>query len=269
MIVAVDTGGTKTLVATFDTTGTVVAKNKFPTPTDFSDYLAQLKITIDELLAGTEPTCISVALPGTIDQGVMTWGGNLSWKGVDMNARLAGHYDCPIVIENDANLAGLAEARALPDIPPVCLYVTVSTGIGTGVIRDGKIDPSFAQSEGGWMILEHDGALRGWETFASGKAIQRTYGKIAADISSKRVWHVITRNIAVGLLALCPVIRPNVIVIGGGVGTHFDKFGDELRGLLKEQLHPTYVPQLIKQADHPEEAVIYGCYYNALDQLAA
>ena len=269
MIVAVDTGGTKTLVAVFDTDGQIVAKTKFPTPHDVTDYLHVLTATIDQLLAGSDPTCLSIALPGTIENGVMMWGGNLQWKGVDMRHLLAGHYSCPILVENDANLAGLSEARALKDLPDVCLYVTVSTGIGTGVIRQGKIDPHLSHGEGGWMMLEHDGAFRRWESFASGKAIQRTYGKLASEITSRRVWHVIARNVAAGLLALCPVLRPDVIIIGGGVGSHYEKFEHDLVGLLKEHLHPTYLPTTIKKAEHPEECVIYGCYYHAIDQLAA
>lgn len=269
MIVAVDTGGTKTLVAVFDTSGEVVQQAKFPTPVDIKDYLAVLHTTIDELLAGSDPTCLSVALPGIIENGIMTWAGNLSWRGIDIHSLLSSRYDCPIIVENDANLAGLAEARSLKETPGVCLYVTVSTGIGTGIITNGKLDPDLANSEGGHMVLERDGMLRDWESFASGSAILRTYGKLASEITNKRTWHVISRNIAVGLLALCPVIRPDVIVIGGGVGTHFDKFEHDLIGIMREHLEEQWMPRVIKRAEHPETAVIYGCYYHAIDQAAA
>jgi predicted NBD/HSP70 family sugar kinase len=176
MIVAVDTGGTKTLVAVFNTDGEIVRDQKFPTPTDINDYLTQLKATIDELIAADTITCLSVALPGTIVDGKMIWAGNLGWHDTDIRSLLSSHYDCPIVVENDANLAGLAEARALKDIPRVCLYVTVSTGIGTGIITNGQIDPNFSTSESGQIMLEHDGTLERWESFASGKAIMEKYG---------------------------------------------------------------------------------------------
>lgn len=269
MIVAIDTGGTKTLVAAFDANGKVVRQAKFPTPKDLTEYLAVLTTTIREVLAGSTPTCLSVALPGLIENGVMTWAGNLTWRGVNIASLLAKDFNCSVIVDNDANLAGLAEARALAKIPKVCLYVTVSTGVGTGVIVNGQLSPHFSSVEGGHMVLEHDGVLRTWESFASGSAIYRTYGKLASEIKSKRTWHVIARNIATGLVALCPVIRPDVIVIGGGVGTHFEKFQHDLVGTMKESLGEQWMPRIIKQAEHPETAVIYGCYYHALDHAAA
>lgn len=268
MIVAVDTGGTKTLVAVFNTDGEVVSEEKFPTPVDISDYVTTLCNTIDRLTADVAITCLTVALPGTIVNGVMMWAGNLQWENIDMKALLGSRYTCPIIVENDANLAGLAEARALPETPGVCLYVTVSTGVGTGIIVNGQIDPNFSTTEGGQIVLEHDGKLERWEAFASGKAIHSVYGKLASEITDEQAWREIGRNIGYGLLASCAMLRPDVVVIGGGVGTHFEKFKDPLFALLSENSKEKYIPNII-QASHPEEAVIYGCYYHALDSVAA
>jgi predicted NBD/HSP70 family sugar kinase len=268
MIVAVDTGGTKTLVAVFDTEGQVVAKEKFPTPPDISDYITQLSRAVDNLVNGATITCLSVALPGTIVDGVMVWAGNLSWENVDIKALLASRYNCPIVVENDANLAGLAEARALAEAPTVCLYVTISTGVGTGLIVDSQIDPRFSTTEGGQIVLEHNGELKRWESFASGKAIHAKYGKLASEITDDNAWKEIGHNIAYGLLATCALIRPSIVVIGGGVGTHFDKFRAPMLELMVETSKDKYIP-LVTKAAHPEEAVIYGCYYYALDVAAA
>lgn len=266
MIVAVDTGGSKTLVAVFDTEGTVVHQHKFPTPAERSEYIEQLTATIKSLLNGASATCISVALPGNIQNGVMVWAGNLSWPETDMSALLTEHFDCPVVVENDANLAGLAEARALPDTPPVSLYVTVSTGIGTGVILDGKIHPLLSRTEGGRMILDHAGGRQIWETYASGKAIQHRYGKLASEIEDPETWQSIADTIAQGLLAILPFLRPDIVIIGGGVGAHFDKFDTVLTTILQDNLHDGYLPTIV-EAVHPETAVIYGCYYHALDTV--
>ncbi len=269
MIVTVDTVGTKTLVAVFDTDGKIVTKEKFPTPVDINDFLIELKRTIDELTVETPITCLSVALPGTIKDGHMIWAGNLGWHDTDIKGLLSDHYDCPIIVENDANLAGLAEARALETTPNVCLYVTVSTGIGTGIITNGKIDPNFSTSEGGQIILEHDGEFARWETFASGKAILATYGKLASEIDDEATWRTVSYNLAKGFMTLIPVLSPDVIVIGGGVGTHFDKFKAPLLAILDANLDKKSIPiPTIIEAAHPEEAVIYGCYYHALDIAA-
>lgn len=268
MIVAVDTGGTKTLVAVFNTDGTIVAKQKFPTPVDVKDYITQLQSVIDELVGDQAITCLSIALPGTIKNGHMLWAGNLGWHDTNMKELLSGHYDCPIIVENDANLAGLAEARALDTLPDVCLYVTVSTGIGTGIITQGKINPHFSTSEGGQIILQHDGGFARWETFASGKAMLATYGKLASEIEDEVTWREVSLNLAKGFMTLIPVIRPDIIVIGGGVGTHFDKFSNQLLEIMKEHMSTIAIPPMIEAA-HPEEAVIYGCYYHAIDAQAA
>ncbi len=267
MIVAVDTGGTKTLIAVFNTDGQVVREEKFPTPKDLSDYVAQLKETADRLLDGEPATCISVALPGSIQNGIMIWAANLAWADVDIKALLSDHYDCPVIVENDANLGGLAEARSRATIPPVCLYLTVSTGIGTGVILDGKIHPLMSRVEGGRIVLNKDGQPAIWETFASGKAIMAEYGKLASDIDDEQAWTKISNNIAQGLLVLCPFLRPDLVVIGGGVGTHLDKFSSQLQATMEANLVDGYLPTIV-EAVHPETAVIYGCYYHALDHAA-
>jgi predicted NBD/HSP70 family sugar kinase len=264
MIVAVDTGGTKTLVAVFDTAGQVVRDHRFPTPPLVEDYIAQLTTTIDELLAGQAITCLSVGLPGNIQNGVMVWAGNLAWHDTDMHALLSNHYDCPIIVENDANLAGLAETRALAETPPVCLYITVSTGIGTGLTIDGKIHPRLSRTEGGRMLLHHDGQPTIWESFASGKAIKARFNQLASEITDEATWRIVSDNIAQGLLAICPLLRPDVVVIGGGVGAHYDKFSQYLTATMQENLRDNYMPVIV-EAVHPETAVLYGCYYHALD----
>lgn len=268
MIVAVDTGGTKTLVAVFDTQGQIVHEQRFPTPPDVHDYVAQLKETIDGLIDPASISCLSVGLPGTIQHGHMVWAGNLQWHDTDMKALLADHYDCPIIVENDANLAGLAEARALETVPPVCLYVTVSTGIGTGVILDGKIHPLLSRTEGGRILLNKNNELTIWESFASGRAIKARLNKLASEITDEADWRVVVDDIAQGLLVLCPFLRPEVVVIGGGVGAHFDKFGPLLIDTMAAHLHDAYMPTIV-EAVHPDEAVIYGCYYHALDSFVA
>lgn len=221
------------MVAVFDTDGRITAERKFPTPSNIDQYLIELKSTIDDLVAQQPITCLSVALPGTIVDGTMIWAGNLGWKDVDIRAMLADHYDCPIIVENDANLAGLAEARALKELPRVCLYVTVSTGVGTGIVTNGRIDPDLSTNEGGQIVLEKDGTFQRWEAFASGKALHEKYGKLASEIDDPVVWREIGENVARGLLATCALIRPDVVVIGGGVGVHFDKFKTPLMDMMR------------------------------------
>ncbi|MFZ1458724.1 MAG: ROK family protein [Candidatus Saccharimonadales bacterium] len=269
MLITVDTGGTKTLVATFNRHGKLVQSERFPTPKDPQEYIELVASTITTLSEGKELDAISVAVPGMVRGMTAVWCPNLGWENVPVGTRLKKHFSCPIFLENDANLAGLAETRALAHIPDVCLYVTVSTGIGTGIIVDGKLHPGFNNSEAGHMMLEYDGRMREWEKFASGRSIKSTYGKFARDIHDRHVWDQIADKISRGLGALIPLFNPEIIIIGGSIGTYFDRYDHSLRTHLRHYLNDHLALPEIRQAIHPEEAVIYGCYYYAVDQLDA
>lgn len=269
MLVAVDTGGTKTLVASFLEDGRIGEQFKFPTPKKTLEWTVMLKDLLQSHFGDETVEAIVVAMPGIVKDGVAIWCNNLKWMNFDVARALKGVLNnAPLFIENDANLAGLAETRQLKEIPALALYVTVSTGIGSGIITDGKINPALRHSEAGRSLVEFDGAVREWESFASGKAIYQAYGKYARDITSKRIWHKIADRISRGFLAVIPILQPDVIIIGGSIGTYFEHFGKDLAALLKEDL-PGHIPTpKLVQAQHPELAVIYGCYYYALDALA-
>jgi glucokinase len=270
MIVTVDTGGTKTLIASFMEDGTIGEQFKFPTPTKTDEYTSLLTATLREHFHGQTVDAIVVGIPGIVKDGVAIWCNNLKWQNFNVAAALYGALgNTPVFVENDANLAGLAETRQLEDIPPLCLYVTLSTGIGSGIITDGVINQALRYSEAGRALVEYDGSVREWETFASGKAILTAYGKLAKDITSKRDWNQIADRISRGFLAMIPILQPDVIVIGGSIGTYFDKFSVQLHKILEEKIPPHIALPTISQAKHPELAVIYGCYYYAVDTLAA
>ena len=269
MIIAVDTGGTKTLVTAFTSVGKVVEQFQFPTPKDTHDYVELVCEKLAESFSGKRVEAVAFAIPGIVKNGVAIWCNNLKWKNFDVKAAFQGILgNVPIYVENDANLAGLAETRELDPVPHFSLYVTVSTGIGSGIIIDGNIHPALENSEAGRTHLEYDGKMREWETFASGKAIKNAYGKYARDIKSERIWHQVADRISRGFLAIIPVLQPDVIIIGGSIGTYYTHYHKDLQGLLNEHL-PDHIPtpKLI-QAKHPEHAVVYGCYHYAKDHLS-
>jgi len=263
MFLGVDIGGTKTLVAVLTNEGAIRESIKFPTPKTYPDFLKDLAIAVASLTT-KEFVAAGVAAPGRVDRehGVALAFGNLPWHDVPLKRDVHRIVRCPVVIDNDANLAGLSEAMLLPDYDTV-LYVTVSTGIGTGIITNQEIDPEFADSEGGSILLEHKGKLQKWEDFASGRAIVRRFGKRASDITDEKVWKIIAKDISVGLFDLITFIQPDVVVLGGGVGTHFDSFDDYLAQEMTRFATPiTPIPPICR-AQRPEEAVVYGCYYLA------
>ncbi|HEX3568046.1 MAG TPA: ROK family protein [Candidatus Saccharimonadales bacterium] len=261
MYVGVDIGGTKTLVGAFTNDGELREHNRFPTPSDYPNFLSELAQCVDKM-STKEFRTGCVAIPGRVDrkEGVGIAFGNLPWKRVPIQSDLEHIFGCPMLVENDANLAGLSEAICIRHQYTRILYVTVSTGIGTGIIADGKIDPDFADSEGGHIILEHDGKLQRWEDFASGRAIVTHFGKRAEDITDAKTWKIIARNLAIGLIDLIAVVQPQAIVMGGGVDSYFERLEKYLESELQRYETPlTPIPPILK-AKRPEQAVVYGCY---------
>lgn len=260
MYLGIDIGGTKTLVASLDDSGVIQQEVRFPTPKIYRDFLEKLKETVANLSTNNF-VAVGVGAPGKINRkdGVGVAFGNLPWHDVDIMADIQTFVDRPVVVENDANLAGLSEAMLLKEYQKV-LYVTVSTGIGTGFIVNQQIEPNVADSEGGHIMLEHDGKLEAWEDFASGRAIVKRFGKQASDIDDAHTWKVIAHDIALGLIDLTALLQPQVIVLGGGVNTHFDKFGEYLKIYLEQYANPLVTTPEIRVAARPEQAVIYGCF---------
>ncbi len=201
-------------------------------------------------------------MPGRLDRehGRVYALGNLPWKNEPIEAETEKIIGAPVVIENDSKLAALSEAKLIAGEFEKVLFVTISTGISAGLIVNGVIDHSLQDSESGHMLLEHDGKLEQWEKFASGKTIVAKYGKLAEEINDPEAWQSIAHNIAVGVIDLIAVIQPEVIVFGGGVGAHFDKFEAYLKEELKSYEMPLVPIPPLRKAQHPEEAVIYGCY---------
>jgi len=268
MYVGVDIGGTKTLVATLDDNGVIVDQRKFPTSPDYAVFVKDLQQNLNELGHHTYKAA-AVAAPGRIshDDGIAEVFGNLPWRNVPIQADVARLAGCPVFLENDANLAGLSEAMLHKDVKRV-LYVTVSTGIGSGIIQDQRIDDPDNHAEAGHMLLPFEGKLQPWESFASGRAIVERFGKRASDIDDPKIWQLIARDLSLGFLELSAIIQPDLIVIGGSVGTYFDRYGDFLKAELKRYEMPLVPIPPIVAAQRPETAVVYGCFDYAKYQLA-
>lgn len=263
MITAVDVGATKVLVAQFGPDGTPRNESRFPTPKDAQEFLQQLH---EHLGAFSHLGTIAVGVPGVVDDnGVVIRCSNLPWQRFALKQLLEAHYSVPTYIENDAKLAGLAEVHSLSPIPQLGLYLTVSTGIGDGIILDGHIHPAFRTSEPGHIRLQFNGEWQQWQQFASGSALMAHFGKQAHEFSREAEWQEVAERISRGLLTLIPTLQPDVIIFGGGVGMFFEHFDDFLRDKLRGLEPFITIPKMVK-ARHPDEAVLYGCYYYATHQ---
>lgn len=269
MIITVDTGGTKTLIESFDENGAITYLDKFPTPRDVNEYVTRVTQTITDKTSPGSVEAISIAAPGPIKGDLLIRSANIGWENVDLPSLFRVHFPSTrIFFANDAELAALAETRALDTTPTTSLYVTLSTGIGTGLCHNGKLSDATSVLEGGHMLLSYDGKLQQWEDFASGRNFRDRYNQYGSEVDDPEKWRDYAERAAVGFYALIPLLKPDRVIIGGSMGTHFHKYGDFLNETLNRTLpeHMTYTT--VSPAQHPEEAVIYGCYYYALDKLA-
>ena len=191
-VVGIDIGGTKLATVVADTTGHILNKVRKPTLAERGpEYALQLlfdmvRETIES--AGLERTAISaigVSCGGPLDTktGIVYSPPNLpGWDALPLKAKLESEFQIPVTLENDANASALAEYRFGGGRGyNAVLYMTMSTGIGGGIVLDGQIYHGTNDSAGevGHQILLPDGPPCGCgkrgclEALCSGPAIAR------------------------------------------------------------------------------------------------
>jgi glucokinase len=263
MYLGIDIGGTKTLVAKLSADGKIIDSRRFPTGQDYQQFLRELGENLEQLQLEKSFHCCA-AVPGLLDRqaGTVHALGNLDWHDKPIRddiSRLIGGQ--PVLVENDAKLAGLSEAQLIKDKYRDVLFATVSTGIGGAFVQGGKLVTALQNMEIGKMPLVYNGEFVQWEDFAGGRGVVNRFNQRASEITDPAIWKVIGENIAYGLGAVCSVLQPEVIIFGGGVGEYADKFSPVILDFLAKRLHPVVrQPQAILAAQRPDEAVIYGCY---------
>lgn len=262
MYLAIDVGGTKTLIGLYSDSGELQSKSRIETSRDYDEFIDSLKNLKLDTTNGIKK-CVA-GVPGLIDrkQGSVRALGNLPWKDKPIASgisKIAGNVET--IIENDARLAGLAEAIALEPPQKRVLYLTISTGIGGALIVDNQIVKQLQDAEMGHMPLYYDGKITSWERMASGRAVVENYGKHAKEIEDPDTWREIGKRIAYGVGALCAVTQPEAIIFGGGVGQFADKFIPTIEDYLQKNLHRVVrQPAVLAGPKYGQENVLRGCY---------
>ena len=264
MYLTIDIGATKTLVALMDDRPHITHSIRFATPVDQNNFFDTLITQIRTHFPTAKPTAISVAVPGPVANHQFLWLGNLPWSNFDLRKKLTKLWKVPVFLENDANLAGLAEAQHLPG---TTIYLTFSTGIGGSVIIDGHIDPAHPNFEPGHTTFDYNGQTLEWEDFASARAIAKAFGKYTDQITKKSDWIQISCRIATGLRPIICDLCPDQIIFGGPLGLALKKFQKPLEKQLSVCLPRCIKPPQLRIAKYKHESVLYGCYLFAKAQL--
>ncbi|MBO8127239.1 MAG: ROK family protein [Firmicutes bacterium] len=247
--IGIDVGGTKTALALVSSQGQVLEKETFPTEPEkgFPDFIARVKESYHRLSAPYQSKLagqpVGLATPGPFDlqKGMMYDSPNLHWGDLKLGEEFEKALGTRVIWQNDATSAGFAEYLfGAGQGSKTMVYITISTGIGGGVVCDGKFLTGAMGNgaEFGHMPLVpggercNCGTLGCWEAYASGTAI----GKIATKLRRRKTtardvgdawkrgedWaaEIIRQTVLYsgqGVAIVAQNFDPDCIVFGGGV----------------------------------------------------
>ena len=254
-VIGVDVGGTKVAAARIAGTE-VIDPVVHPTDLSGSDALmAGIEAAIAEVAERSgKPQAIGIGMPSQIDfaTGTIVSSVNIPFEGVALGTELGERLGVPVYLDNDANCAALAEAQFVETAPAQhLLMLTLGTGVGGGVIVDGRIfrGNSGLGAELGHTVIDHDGPdcpgscpNRGClEALCSGTALEReatakagrtVKGKQVVeaarggDVEAQALLDELGRWLGIGISNFVNVFEPEYLVIGGGLGSAGDLFLD-------------------------------------------
>jgi glucokinase len=291
--IGADLGGTKMLVGVVDSDRRV--HHRRAAPSHGLTQSALLELMERELRSAIDarPDAVAVGLgiPCTIDhaRGVAINAVNLDLADVPIRDLLTDKLGSPVFVENDANLAVLAEHRfGAARGTRNALMLTIGTGIGGGVILDGRLyrGSTGAAGELGHMVVDlHGPRCQGncpnhgcLEAVASGTALAREGGAssgkavtdaaLAGDAAAREAVATIGRRLGAGLSGLANIFEPDVIVIGGGVIAA----GELLLAPAREELQGRALPPMnqtpLAAAELGPEAGMIGAATMAMEEVS-
>ena len=251
MYLSVDIGGTKTLVALFSRRGRVIRRRKFKTAQGRKTFLSDLESVLGNF-SKYRVRSVVVAAPGAVQKNCSVVFGNRNWGEVDVLAPIQKLFDCPVYLENDANLACLFESHGLNG---KTVFLTFSTGIGGGIAKDDHILLESKGFEPGHKMYFYDGKIREWEDIAAASAIEAAYHvDRATDLRGKSAMTDIANRVYLGIPDIVKKYHPDNIVLGGPLGKIF-------------KLYVRFLPEVKEvkfcRPKRPNESVIYGGYLYA------
>jgi glucokinase len=236
--IAVDIGGTTVRVARWDTEdhADLTLLSTHPTPPDISQLIPLLCAALGDV---DPATSIGVGCAGLVDSGagIARWMPHAAGRDVALGPALRQQLGVPVIVDNDANLASLAEARrGAGSGMRTVLTVTLGTGIGAGLCIDGVIERARGSlGEVGHMKVAPGprcacGESGCWEALASGRVLDAAARRVlgpsalapelvaaaATDSAARDALDDIGVWLGVGLANLISIIDPDIVVLGGG-----------------------------------------------------
>lgn len=247
---ALEAGGTKMVCAVGNENGEIFERISIPTETP---DITMPKII--EYFKDKEIEALGVGCFGPIDlnrssetYGYITTTPKLAWANYNIVGALKDALHIPVGFDTDVNGSALGEATwGITKGLENSMYITIGTGIGAGVISNGKLLHGMLHPEAGHVLLRkhpddkyegkcpyHKTCLEG---LAAGPAIEARWGKKGVELADKKeVWEMEAYYIAQALVDYIVILSPQRIVLGGGV-MHQEQMMPLVRQQVKEQLN--------------------------------
>jgi len=299
IIIAVDIGGTQLRAATYKQDQIEpLAQKRVQTKASEPDTFGRLVKLIEDIWPKNEKVdAIGVSSPGPLDpyNGIIMNPPNIKeWRDFPITTKLTEHFGIPSYLDNDGNLAGLGEwkygaGRGHHNV----LYLTISTGVGGGVIIDDRLLDGYhgLAAELGHTTVQADGPLCGCgqpghlESYSSGTGIERFVAdqlkagresvlnpnkkNSAHDISeaarqgdmlSIEAYQIAGKYLGVGVANFLHAFDPSIVIFGGGVSQSGPLLFDTFDISLKERvIHPRYLEGLvITRAELKDDSGLLG-----------
>ena len=252
MYIGIDVGGTNLKAGLVDEAGNIVKVDRVPLDFQGPERFAEILAELSKRVIQEKVRWVGVGLPGAVDGGDVLFTTNIPMENVPLERLFRKHLDLPLLLGNDADCAAVGEffggaGKGTRDFA----VVTLGTGVGAGIIVDGKLRGGLASSEAGHMVIIQDGepcncGRRGcWERYASATGlIQQTKRAMeahpesllheiaaengvegrtafqaaeAGDETALEVCRNYVNYLAGGLTSLINILRPEAVAIGGGV----------------------------------------------------
>jgi glucokinase len=253
LAIGIDVGGTKIAAGVIDRKGKILRRIEEPTPTESQDELLDAVDQVVSELMVDGVGAVGFGLPSTIDQrvGRVVGSVNIPLADLDFRDRMADRLSVPVMLDNDGNVAAIAEWKiGAGKGANHLIMLTLGTGIGSGLILDGKPYRGSvgAGAEIGHMVLQYGGERCSginctghghFEQLASGRTADRMAAQIlgaeatgrelvgaARDGNADALEAVreIGRRLGAGIGSLVNIFNPEVVVIGGGFSQARDLF---------------------------------------------
>ena len=287
-VLAVDIGGSKLLVGTVDESGRVLNHERFALPPAYDgDYLMDKLCEMAQNQGQFSPRAAGVAIPGLADpeKGVWMYAPFSGLSDIPVAKILSERLGLPVFVENDVNACALGEK-----LYGACrndenfLWVTVSNGIGGGLVLNGELyrgDGYNAGEIGHFIVDESGGHLCGCgntgclEAVASGRAISEAYRKLtgidktaleiaaaakSGDENAKKAYADAGCFIGKAVAYCVNLLNLDKVVLGGGVAQDFDLLQEPIDGALKRYVFRQANPSVeVCQTALGYHAALIGC----------